>query len=69
TVKKPSYILVANLAVFFIITLGCYYLIPKYGVFGPPYVIAIAFFISFLIMTVLSIKEYRKIATFPNLKE
>jgi len=63
TVKKPSYILVANLAVFFIITLGCYYLIPKYGVFGPPYVIAIAFFISFLIMTVLSIKEYRKITT------
>ena len=63
TVKKPSYILVANLAVFFIITLGCYYLIPKYGVFGPPYVIAIAFFISFLIMTILSIKEYRKIIT------
>lgn len=69
TVKKPSYILVANLAVFFIITLGCYYLIPKYGVFGPPYVIAIAFFISFLIMTVLSIKEYRKIAASPSLKE
>lgn len=69
TVKKPSYILVANLAVFFIITLGCYYLIPKYGVFGPPYAIAIAFFISFLIMTALSIKEYRKIATSPNLKE
>jgi len=41
TVKKPSVILFANVVFFLTITFGCLYAIPKYGVFGPPYVIAL----------------------------
>lgn len=59
TVKKPRFILYANLAVFFIITLGCYFIIPKYGVFGPPYAIALAFFVSLIVMSLAALKEFK----------
>lgn len=62
TVKKPGVILLANVAVFIIVSVGCYFLIPKFGIFGPPYALAAAFFVSFLIMTVASVSEYRKIS-------
>ncbi|MBI5127043.1 oligosaccharide flippase family protein [Candidatus Roizmanbacteria bacterium] len=61
TVKKPGYILAGNLAVFIIVTLGCYYLIPKLGMFGPPYALTFAFLTSLVIMTTLSIREFNKI--------
>jgi len=61
TVKKPGVILIANLAVFIIVSVGCYFLIPKFGIFGPPYALAAGFFVSFLIMAVSSYREYQKI--------
>lgn len=61
TVKKPGIILFANIIFFFIVTVGCYYLIPIYGVFAPPYVIAIGFFICLVIGSIYSIVEYGKI--------
>jgi len=62
TVKKPMVILIGNLVYFFIITLGCLYAIPKYGVFGPPYVIAVGFTFALLIAIFFTIIEYRKIS-------
>ena len=61
TVKKPSVILVANLALFIIISLGSYYLIPIYGVFGPPWAIAGAFLVNLLILSAYAYREYKKI--------
>ena len=61
TVKKPSVILVANLAVFIIISVGCYFLIPRFGVFGPPWAIAAAFSVNLLILSFAAYKEYKKI--------
>jgi len=61
TAKKPMVILFGNLVYFIIITLGCFYAIPRFGVFGPPYVIATAFTVTFLIAVFFTIKEYRKI--------
>jgi len=61
TVKKPSAILSANMAVFAGITIGSYYLIPKMGVSGPPIALAASFFASGLILSYFSLKEYRKL--------
>jgi len=61
TVKKPAYILIANLAIFIVITFGCYYLIPKMKVAGPPYALALSFFIGFIILSLTSYFEYRKL--------
>ena len=61
TVKKPAVILVANLAVFIIVSVGCYFLIPRFGVFGPPWAIAGAFLVNLLILSFSAYKEYKKI--------
>ena len=61
TIKKPGIILLANIVFFAIVSIGCYYLIPVYKVFAPPYVIAIGFFVSLLIGSVYSFIEYKKI--------
>jgi O-antigen/teichoic acid export membrane protein len=61
TVKKPAYILIANLAIFLVTTFGCYYLIPKMKVIGPPYALAISFFIGLIILSLTSYFEYRKL--------
>ncbi|MBI4009534.1 oligosaccharide flippase family protein [Candidatus Roizmanbacteria bacterium] len=60
TVKKPVYILISNVVFFIILTLGCYFLIPKMGVFGPPYAIALALIVATGIQIVASIKEFKK---------
>jgi len=60
-VKKPSYILIANLAIFIIISVGCYYLIPNMKVAGPPYALALSFFIGLIILSVTSFVEYKKL--------
>lgn len=60
TIKKPGYILVANILMFLIITIGCYIFIPVYGVFAPPVIIAASFFTGVLFLTIASIYEYRK---------
>jgi len=61
TVKKPSVILFANVVFFLTITFGCLYAIPKYGVFGPPYVIALGFTAALIIGLIFTIKKYREI--------
>jgi len=61
TVKKPAIILFSNVIMFAIVSAGSYVLIPKLGVFGPPYALAAAFFVSLIILTSASLREYRKI--------
>ena len=60
TVKKPVYLLWSNVVFFLILTGGCYYLIPKNGVYGPPVAIGVAMTVAPLMVTVGSIIEYRK---------
>ncbi|MDO8609379.1 MAG: oligosaccharide flippase family protein [bacterium] len=61
TIKKPKYILYANIIFFIILTGGCYVLIPKIGVHGPPYAIAIALLVSTIMLIFNSIHEYKKL--------
>jgi len=63
TVKKPVYILVSNIIFFIILTLGCYILIPKYGVFAPPWAITLALIVAITIQVYASIREFKKIFT------
>jgi len=61
SVKKPAYILFSNLVIFIIITFGCFYLIPIMKVKGPPYALALAFFIGLIVLSVTSYIEYNKL--------
>lgn len=61
TVKKPVPILVGNFMVFFIITLGSYFLIPAKGVFGPPWAIAGAFLVNLVVLSFAAYREYKKL--------
>ncbi len=61
TVKKPIHILIANIVFFIVLTWGCYILIPRQGVFGPPYAIAAALSLSTSILTFIAYKEYLKL--------
>ena len=61
TVKKPKIIFIVNFVFFLIVTIGCLYTIPKYGVFGPPYAIALGFTAALIISLIFSIKEFKKI--------
>lgn len=61
TVKKPVYILISNIIFFAILTIGCYILIPKLGVFGPPYAITVALIFAIAIQVIASFKEFKKI--------
>ena len=61
TVKKPVYILISNLVIFIIITVGCYYLIPTLKAIGPPYALSLAFFVGLIILSVTSFMEYKKL--------
>lgn len=60
TVKKPIYILISNISFFLTLTISCWLLIPKFGVFGPPYAITGSFLLILVILTGASIYEYRK---------
>ncbi len=61
TFKKPSYILVSNIIFFFSMTIGCYLLIPKFGVFAPAYVIAFSMLGPILIQSLGALYEYKKL--------
>lgn len=61
TVKKPVYILYANIGFFLIITIGSYLLIPVYGVYGPIYSIVAAFLFNLFIYIISVRKEYRRL--------
>ncbi len=60
SVKRPSYVLWANVAFFVIISAGSYYLIPIKGVFGPPIAVAAAFVVNTIILTAAAVYEYQK---------
>ncbi|MEN9327853.1 MAG: hypothetical protein RI947_661 [Candidatus Parcubacteria bacterium] len=60
TVKKPRYILVANIAFFIVLTGMCYYLIPQKGVMGPPIAVAVAFIVNTVILTIAAFYEYHR---------
>ncbi len=61
TVKKPVIILASNLVLFVVMTAGSLYMIPKRGVIGPPFALGLAFLVSLMIMTLASLREYRKL--------
>lgn len=61
TAKKPGYFLFSQLVFFIGMTVGCYLLIPKMGVFAPPAVIAVSIFVSSLILGTASLYEYKKL--------
>lgn len=63
TVKKPSAILISNIIFFIIMTVGCYYLIPIFGVFGPAYAIFLALYLSMFNLTLAAFWEYKKMKT------
>ena len=60
-VKKPIYILYANLLLFGIITGGCYLSIPRYGAMGAIWSLGAAFIAASALLVILSLKEYRKL--------
>lgn len=62
TVKKPRYILVANVVFFIILTGGCYILIPLKGVMGPPLAITAAFAVNTLMLAGASVFEYNRMS-------
>jgi O-antigen/teichoic acid export membrane protein len=61
TIKKPKYILYSNVIFFIVLTGGSYLLIPKLGVFGPPYAIIAALIVAIVILIYASVKEYKKL--------
>ena len=60
TVKKPSVILISNIIFFVIMTVGCYFLIPIFGVFGPAYAISLALYLSMFNLALSAVWEYKK---------
>lgn len=50
TIKKPRYVLISNLLLLFIIGLGSYYGVQRFGLTGPP----LALLISYLIVTLFA---------------
>lgn len=60
TIKKPKYILYANIVFFIILTIGCVYLIPLKRAFGPPIAIGIAMVVATIMVSIASVYEYRK---------
>ena len=61
TVKRPIYILYANVVFFLAITIISYLLIPIYGVYGPIYSIVAAFVFNLLIYIISARKEYHRL--------
>ncbi len=62
TVKKPAYILYTNIIFFVVFSALCWYLIPMWGVMGPPVAIGIALFLTSGLQTLAAIKEFRRLA-------
>ena len=61
TAKKPIYILISNIIFFIILTYGCYLLIPKYGVFGPPVAVGLALSVAIILQILAVIKEFKRL--------
>lgn len=61
SIKKPAYVLVSNLLLFAGMTIGCYLLIPRLGVFAPSYIIAGSLTIASVFLGITSLYEYKKL--------
>jgi PST family polysaccharide transporter len=59
--RKPIFSLLSNSAYLIGMTLGCYLLIPKLGVYAPAYVFTGSAIIAILILIITSTKEYEKL--------
>jgi len=61
TLKKPKYVLMSNILFFLGMTIGCYTLIPKFGVYAPAWVIAGSIGTSSIVLGLTSFYEYKKL--------
>jgi len=61
SVKKPVDILIGNIAIFIVVSIGCYLFIPHFGTSAAIWSIGLAFAIATCILAFLSIKEYKKL--------
>ena len=63
SVKKPIYVLYGNIVFFFAMIIGCYTLIPRYGVLAPPWVNLVAMSIPVTVLSIATYYEYKKLPT------
>lgn len=61
TIRKPIHVFYVNLIFFIIVALGCFFLIPIYGVFAPPAVFLVAFLAATAYIAFFFWKEYRRL--------
>jgi len=61
TVKKPKIILISNLVYFFTMVIGCFYIIPKSGMFGIPKIVGLGYFLALITASFFSFKEYKQL--------
>ncbi|MFW5703873.1 MAG: lipopolysaccharide biosynthesis protein [Patescibacteria group bacterium] len=59
--KKSPIILVAYVVFFLVMSVGCYLLIPVYGILAPPIMLATGFGIAGIILSYFAYGEYRKL--------
>lgn len=62
TIKKPVVILIANIAFFLTITVGCYWLIPISGINAPPIVITLSFVFASIILIYSMLNYYQRLS-------
>ncbi len=61
TFRKPSYLLISNIAFFLVVTVACYLLIPTYKGSGAIIAIGLGFVTVIALQAVGFVKEYRKL--------
>jgi O-antigen/teichoic acid export membrane protein len=61
SVKKPFDILIGNVVIFLVVSIGCFLFIPTYGVLAAIGSLGVAFTLASIILIALSIKEYKKL--------
>ena len=61
TIKRPVYILWTNIAFLIVVSVGCFLLIPVYGVMTPVYVLTLGFIVTTIITSAASFYEYKKL--------
>jgi O-antigen/teichoic acid export membrane protein len=61
SVRKPGYLFTSSMIYLIGMTLGCFFFIPKLGVYAPSYVASISIFLGMLIFIYATFKEYGKL--------
>lgn len=61
TIRKPIHLLWINIIFFVVVLLGNFYVIPKFGVFGPPMAYLAGFLAATIYIIIFFIREYRKL--------